>query len=429
MVITDYIMSQKRDYYQVLGVEKTNSAEDIRKAYRKLAVKWHPDKNPDNKAEAETRFKEISEAYEVLSNAEKREIYDNYGHEGLMNEGFNGPSADFMQDIFKQMFGGMGRSAHDDDDDDDIAPIQIYENCTLEELYLGKKVKRKIDRNRLCAKCNATGFDDGLDHTCKKCNGQGHVTKMVRLNAMMVTQTQERCKDCNGQGKDKSVKKCTDCKGAGFNKEEVEVSYEIPKGAYSKHYVVIENMGHELPKKMRRGGKSRTDVVIVVNEIQHDKYKRMFVIKGKKDYPDPADLLLEIEIDLADSLCGLQKKLKHIDGNEFLVNYECLIKHGDVFVLDNKGMPKMDNPSKSGDLYISVKINYPTELEKNTQTRLYQLLTGKPYKIKDVGKNIVNMVHIDKTNKNKRNNPHSGFNEFRGFSGQNNGSFFRSFFG
>lgn len=430
-------MSDKRDYYEILGIAKNSTPEEIRKAYRKLAVRWHPDKNPDNKVESDAKFKEISEAYEVLSNEENRNKYDKFGHEGLRNDGYNGPTSDFMEDIFKHMFGGMGggmgSGMRGDDDDDDVPPIQIQENCTLEELYVGKKIKKKIERHNPCAKCNGTGNEDGIEHPCKKCNGQGVTVKVIQMGPMMFQQSHEKCKSCNGTGRDMSVKKCSKCKGTRINKEEVEITCEIPKGAYMKHHIIIENMGNEIPVNERRNGKTRSDVIVFVNEITHDKFKRMFIIKGKKDYPDPADLLLEIDIDLADSLCGLQKKIKHIDGSEFTINHESIIKHGDVFVIENKGMPKMDLPGKYGDLYVSIKINYPDEIPKNIQTRLYQLLTNKPYKIKENDQNTLNMVHINKVNKNKNNSKfdNSGYSGFRGFSGQNpqQGFNFKSFFG
>lgn len=415
----------KRDFYEILDISKSATPEEIKKAYRKMAIKWHPDKNPENKEEAESKFKEITEAYEILSNQEKRDIYDKYGHEGLSNDG--GQSADFMEDMIKRMF-GMGGMMGGDSDDEEVAPIQIIENCTLEELYTGKKVKRKITRHSLCNKCNGMGTNDGIEHVCKKCKGSGVVIRNIQ-SGFMVQVVQEKCKDCMGTGIDKSCTKCPKCKGTRANKEEVEISCDIPKGAYEKYTIEIENMGNEIPQNERKG-KNRSDVNIIVNELPHNVFKRSFIIKGKKEYPDPADLLMELEIDLAESLCGFQKKIKHLDGSEFTINYEHIIKHGDVFVIENKGMPTLNN-NKYGDLYVSVKINYPKEIPKNQQNKLWQILTNKPYKLKENDNNQITMINIE--NIKKKNEPRNhyfnhGRPEHHGKGFYQNGFNFSNFF-
>lgn len=411
-------MSENLNYYDVLGVEKTATLEEIKKAYKKLAIKWHPDKNPDNVEEAESKFKELSEAYEVLSDSEKRKIYDTHGIEGLRNGGFSGPSSGFMEDLIRQMFGG-----HGDDDDDDIPPVEITEDCTLEDLYNGKVVKKKIARHSLCQDCEGTGCEDKIDHTCKKCNGNGIIIKMIQMGPM-IQQIRENCKDCNGDGIDKHTKKCKKCNGIKAIKEQYEVNFEIPKGAFAnpREPIVIENVGNEIPlnERSKTRGKSRSDVVVHINELKHSTYKRMFVIKNIKESIDPADLLMDLEIDLAESLCGFQKKIKHIDDKELVFDHDTLLKENDIFKVKNKGMPRVGENSY-GDLYVNIKVKYPKEIPNSIKHRLWQLLTNTPYKIKDSSIKGVKMTLL-KNNKSDDDDqePKRGFrgfgnNPFRGF--------------
>lgn len=384
-------MSDKKDYYQVLSVSKDASVDEIKKAYRRLAVKWHPDKNPDNKAEAEKTFKEISEAYEVLSDPEKRERYDNFGFEGLQNDGYNGPSEDMMQDILRQMFGGMGMGMDMDDGPSNrqTVDIEIIERCTIEELYLGKKIEKNIERNTNCKKCNGTGCEDQKQHNCAICKGTGYVEKMIRINPMMAQCCREKCSSCMGTGIDKSAVKCSDCNGTKIIKERVKIRFDIPKGSYAGHRFVVRDAGHSI-------GQQKGNVIVVVDEINETDYKRMFIIKGMKNEQDPADLLVNIEIKLHESLCGFNKKMTFIDGTTFTISHDSIVKHGDIFVVKDKGMPILNDNKSFGDLYVSVSIDYPTELPKNTQQRMFQLLTGKSYEIKKDIENQTSMTHISK---------------------------------
>lgn len=414
----------KRDYYEVLGVEKNSTPNEIRKKYKQLAMKWHPDRNSNNKKEAEAKFKEISEAYEVLSDEEKRSIYDRYGHEGLSNDGYHGPSADFMEDIFKNMFGGMGgmgmgSSRHEEESS--VPVIQIEERCSLDELYHGKKVKRKIERHSLCTHCKGHGTDDAKDHTCSTCNGMGMIKKLQQLGPGMFTQVRMTCNSCHGKGMDSSVKKCTKCKGNKIRKENVEISFRIPKGAHSQEPIVIRNIGNEIPIKQRKNSSNtRSDVVVVIEEIEHSTFERMFVIEGKKENVDPSDLLIEIDISLAESLCGFTKTVYHLDNKEFVINHDKIVKNNDVFVIPNKGMPKRGNTNKYGDLYVKINVEYPSELEEGRKRQLYKLLTGKEQQLNTKTGNSIkmNVVRENKSNNNHhQHNMFSGFSRMPGFSG------------
>ena len=383
-------MTDKKDYYELLGIDKSADDATIKKAYRKLAVKYHPDKNIDNKAEAEIKFKEIAEAYEVLSNPDKRQKYDKFGHAGLQESGA-GPSPDFFNDIMKNFF-GMGAAAQEED----VPDIEITEEVTLEELFVGKTVKRQIHRHSLCKPCNATGCADGKEHKCKNCNGNGVVIKQVRMGPM-IQHMHEKCNVCNSTGVEKNTVMCSTCGGKRAVRESKVVEIHIPKGAASKNIITIHNEGNEIPADERRGNKSRSNINIVIQEKPHPALKRMFVIRGKKDDPDPADLLLEAEISLAESLCGFQRKIRQLDGSEFNFEVNNLIKHGEVIVIKGKGMPVLNKDNEYGDMFISFSVKYPDEIPKQTKLRLWQLMTNTSYPTKDKeNANMVEILPIDK---------------------------------
>ena len=414
-------MSAKRDYYEVLGVSKTADENEIKKAYRKLAIKFHPDKNPDNKAEAEEKFKEIGEAYSVLSDKQKRATYDTHGHEGLKNEGFSGPSDDFLNDILKNFMGGGmggmgGMFGGHNNHDNDVPNVQCYEECSLEELYTGKKIKKKIERQTLCKKCSGKGTADGKEHKCGPCSGNGVRIKIIRMGPM-IQQMQEHCNECKGSGRDKSAKLCSECNGDCSQTEEVEIKIEVPKGAYEGHVITVENEGNEIPDEDRKDGKTRSDVDIIVKEKKHNLFTRMTNVKiSNKVEPNPAHLLYEVEVSLAESLCGFQKAIQHVSGKEITIDYEGIIEQGSVHVIPNKGMPELDG-THHGDIYVVFKVKYPTDIDSKTKTRLWQILTNTPYRNKITPEHPVSLVNVDnhKSKVQSKQRRGGGFASFFGF--------------
>jgi len=234
-------MPKHTEYYKRLGVDPSASADDIRKAYRKLAVKYHPDKNPDPKAQE--KFKEISSAYEVLSDPQKKELYDQYGEEGLQGGGFNPSSA---SSIFEQFFGG-GRKPKPNKGED----IKFQLGVTLKDLYNGKTTKLKVTRNILCQGCNGRGSNkDGAVQTCTTCKGQG-IRIITQQMGMMIQQMQTVCNDCRGKGQTiKEKDRCQRCSGNKVVPEEKQIEVHIDKGMQTGQkkslFTVKENKSLEL---------------------------------------------------------------------------------------------------------------------------------------------------------------------------------------
>ncbi len=221
-----------KDYYATLGVAKSAADDEIKKAYRKLAIKFHPDKNPDNREAAEAKFKEITEAYEVLSDSKKRQLYDQYGEDGVKNGG--GGGAHSAADIFSQFFGGgFGGGRRKPERTADI-PFQL--SLTLQDFYRGRTKKLKITRKVLCSSCLGKGADkDGAAVTCTGCNGQGIRVVMQRIGPGMIQQSQQTCTDCSGTGEMiKEADRCKTCKGKKVTPQskilEVNVAPGMPVG-------------------------------------------------------------------------------------------------------------------------------------------------------------------------------------------------------
>jgi DnaJ-class molecular chaperone len=372
-------MTSKLDYYEILNIAKTATEDEIKKSYKTLARKWHPDRNPGNTEEAEKMFKIVSEAYTVLSNPEKKLIYDKYGIDGLKeseqggggsnHHGFDG--FDPME-MFKNMFGGGGGGGGDD-----VPDVRTTLKLKLEDCYNGKTVKHKISRHSFCNKCNGSGTKTGQNGECKKCKGQGNVMAMVGPGMM----TQMPCKSCKGCGIDPSIEKCKKCNGQKFYKEEVEIDIVIPKGVYNKYPIVIEGQGNAVPPdEIEDAGKERSNVVCFVIEDPHPVFQRGLVIpeKGKVDF---SDLLIELNVSFAESICGFYKEIKHISHKvQFVLKEPC--RHGDVYVIKGEGMSKMKG-SEFGDLFIRINVEHPKECKMSTDTKhkIAKLLHIKPVNI------------------------------------------------
>lgn len=429
------------DYYEILGVDKSADEKTIKSAYRKLASKWHPDKHPEqDKSKAEEKFKEIAQAYEVLSDPEKRELYDKYGKQGLEENGF-GPNMQNMEDIlrnFSSMFGGMGGFGFDNtQQEEEIPDITFVEELPLESLYSGTTIKKTIERYSLCEPCNGTGNADGQEHKCTGCNGAGFKVRIMQPHPGMIQQMREPCKSCMGTGCSKSDP-CKKCNGSPAKKEKVSLEFVVKPGSGNRTCITVENSGNEIPKNERRkADRSRSDVIMVVKEISHDKFKRNFVIKDEKESLDPADLLLELEISLAESLCGFQKTIDHISGKPLTIKYNDTIRHGSFLVVPKAGMPELDDNTKFGDLFVHVNVA-EEKVDPEKRKKIWQLLTDTPYQIKGTGSNIKEMISMNeykettakkhkKKNKGHSHSRHNGKNqnEFDEFSGFPNGGVHR----
>jgi DnaJ-class molecular chaperone len=423
-----------RDFYKILGVQRNADDATIMKAFKKLAIENHPDRNRHRLDEATKIMQEVNEAKNVLSDPEKRKIYDQYGEEGLKQSGQQEQQSASMQDIFSQIFG-----MHQQQETNNIPDVELEVDVPLEKLYTGTTMKKQIQRGSLCTHCHGTGSDDGIEHKCKKCNGQGMTVRIIR-QGMMVQQIQEPCKSCKGIGVDGQHSKCSKCGGKCGITETYDLEFSVPAGAYSGLTMVVNNQGNEIPLDERKNAQNRTNIKILIKSNSHSEFKRMFIIEGKKNTANPADLLYELSISLAESLCGLRKNIKHLDGKNIEIHYDNCINHGDVLVIPKQGMPIL-NSNEKGDLYISFKIYCPTELDKQTKNKIWNLLSKTPYEIHDKKKkDSIEVVTLDQLNSDKKYSKSEEYNKhnkgnrqqnssnFDPFGGMQNGNFFKMFF-
>ena len=349
-------MSTKRDYYDVLGVDKSADATAIKKAYRKLAMKYHPDKNPGDK-EAEEKFKEINEAYEVLSDETKRRNYDQFGHEGVNGQGFGGAGGfggqgfggfdDIFGDIFGDMFGGgfSGGSRQRRRGPERGADIKQRVNISFEEAAFGKKVQVKINRSEECDACHGSGAKPGTSKkTCPTCHGSGQVQSVQRTPFGNIASTRT-CSTCNGEG-EVIDSPCSKCHGKGSIRKTKTIEVDIPAGIDNGQMIKLGGQG-ELGT---RGG-PRGDLYIEVNVQSHPLFTR-----------DGYDVYLEMPITFAQATLGDKIQVPTLDGK---VEYEVPegTQTGTVFRLKGKGIPKLKSNVR-GDQYVKVTVEIPKKLNE-----------------------------------------------------------------
>lgn len=361
----------KRDYYEVLGVDKSASAEEIKKAYRKAAIKYHPDRNPDDK-DAEEKFKEAAEAYDVLSNPDKRARYDQFGHAGMdggaAGGGFGGYGGFSMEDIFSQfgdIFGGGfgfgssggGRARQRTNRGSDI---RIRVSLTLDEIAKGVTKKLKLNKSVVCDACGGSGAKDASSRvTCSHCNGQGVVTQ-VQNTIFGRMQSQTVCPVCGGQGtviKDK----CSKCSGEGVVKGSEVVEFNIPAGVAEGMMITVSGKGNAA----RQGGVNG-DLLVVIEEQTDPRFIR-----------DGANLIHNLVIPVTTALMGGEVEVPTIS-SKAKINITPGTQAGKVLRLRGKGLPSINsygNYSGTGDLLVVVDIAIPSSLnseEKELLTKLAQ---------------------------------------------------------
>lgn len=346
-IITNMFDTDTDNYYNILGVSKDATQEEIKKNYKKKALKYHPDKNPNNKEEAEKKFKELTEAYGVLFDEDKRKKYDKYGKDGLKNDShFNFNPYDF----FSNMFGDLGMN-------DDVEDLLVQLDVSLEDLYTGSIITKDVERMTFCNKCNGTGTKSKTNGDCKRCNGQGEIMKQFGPMFMST-----KCIDCGGTGLDPEIPKCSKCKGNKYYKESVEVEIEVPKGAYTKYPIIIENQGHMIPPdEVRDKNKTRSDLIFIVVEKDHKDFQRGVIIPEKPQI-DFSDLMIQLNISFIESILGFDKTIRHLDGQKIRISVSEPCLNEDIIVIKNEGMYKLDSNSK-GDLFIKVVVEHPRDLK------------------------------------------------------------------
>uniref|UniRef100_A0A1J3FEQ4 Chaperone protein dnaJ 2 n=2 Tax=Noccaea caerulescens TaxID=107243 RepID=A0A1J3FEQ4_NOCCA len=353
--------SDNTKFYEILGVPKTASPEDLKKAYKKAAIKNHPDKGGDPE-----KFKELAQAYEVLSDPEKREIYDQYGEDALKEGMGNGGGGHDPFDIFSSFFGGgspfgggSSRGRRQRRGEDVVHPLKV----SLEDLYLGTTKKLSLSRNALCSKCNGKGSKSGASMTCGGCKGTGMKVTMRQLGPGMIQQMQHACNECKGTGETINDKdRCPQCKGDKVIPEKKVLEVNVEKGMQHSQKITFEGQADEAPDTVTG------DIVFVVQQKEHPKFKR----KGE-------DLFVEQTISLTEALCGFQFVLTHLDGRNLLIKSDPgeVVKPDSYKAISDEGMPIYQRPFMKGKLYIHFTVEFPDSLSPD-QTKALEAVLPKP---------------------------------------------------
>ena len=349
-------MSERRDYYEVLSVSRTADGSELKRAYRKLAMELHPDRNPGDKA-AEERFKEASEAYQVLSDPEKRAMYDRFGHAGPgggMGGGFRdvGDVFSAFGDIFGDLFGGGGGRRGPPRG----ADIETRLSLTLEEAFTGIKKPLKVFRQTTCATCGGSGAAPGTQpETCQHCGGRGQV--MHSQGFLMISTT---CPVCRGQGR--VVRKpCATCDGSGVDHEEETLESAVPAGVEDGSTLRLSGRGEGAP----RGGQAG-NLFVVLRVEPDERFER-----------DGANLHTEVAVSFPQLALGDRVPVPAVDG-EAEVEIEPGTQPGDTVALRGRGMPRIDGRGR-GDLVAHLKLVVPSSLsdEEETALRAYAAAGGQ----------------------------------------------------
>ena len=356
----------KRDYYEVLGVNRNATEEEIKKAYRKLALKIHPDRNPDNKAESEEKFKEVSEAYEILSDEDKRARYDRYGHEGVKSAfGTSGFSwGDFthfsdIEDIFGDFFGSIfGTNFRRTRTVNRGRDIRINHTITLEEAFKGAEKEVSLLRLEVCKDCDGSGaFPGSHPRICPHCRGTGQVRYSQGFFSISTT-----CEACNGEGR-VIDHPCDVCKGQGRNEEKIKIKVKIPAGIDNGMALRLTGEGEAGPNNGPRG-----DLYIIIYVKEHKIFKR-----------EGEDLYCEIPISFVQAALGDEITIPTLIEKEKLIIPPGTQTHH-LFTIKNAGMPKDTRGISKGNLYVRVIVEVPqklTEQQKEILREFAETSKGK----------------------------------------------------
>ncbi|MCH2022198.1 MAG: molecular chaperone DnaJ [Saprospiraceae bacterium] len=358
-------MAQKKDYYEVLGVGKNVTGSELKKAYRKIAMKYHPDRNPDDK-NAEAKFKEAAEAYEVLSDDQKRSRYDQFGHAGLNNQG-GGNYGGFgsMEDIFSQfsdIFGGgfSNRGRQQKTQGQTGSNLRIKVSLSLEEISEGANKKIKVKKYVGCKPCNGTGAKDSKAiKTCNTCKGSGYVRR-VQQTFLGQMQTTAACPTCHGSG-EMITNKCQSCKGEGRTYGEELINLDIPAGVSEGMQLSMNGKGNA---GMNRG--SSGDLLINIKEKEHKHFTR-----------DGNNVLYELDVNFADATLGTSLEVPTLNG-KVKITLPQGTPTGKIFRLRGKGVPSIQGYGR-GDQLIHVSIWVPTNISPEERKALELMRESKNF--------------------------------------------------
>jgi len=368
----------KRDYYEILEVTKNATQEEIKKAYRKQAIKYHPDKNPGDK-DAEAKFKEAAEAYEILSNPDKRSRYDRYGHAGVggaSSGGFGGGMT--MEDIFENFgdifgsafggsfggfsgFGGFGSSRQRGRRVNKGSNLRVKVSLSLKDIAYGVNKKIKVNKYVACDTCGGTGAKDASSfHSCTTCHGTGQVTR-VTSTFLGQMQTTSACPTCGGEGKT-ITNKCNTCFGEGIVKGTEVISLDIPAGVAEGMQLSVSGKGNAA----RRGG-INGDLIVLIQEEKHPELVR-----------DGNDLIHGLYLNFAQAALGDTVEIPTVDG-KVKIKIDAGTQPGKILRLRGKGLPEVNGYGK-GDLLVNINVWVPKNLTKDEQKLIEQLSSSDNFK-------------------------------------------------
>jgi molecular chaperone DnaJ len=360
----------KRDFYEVLGVSKTATKDEIKKAYRQKAIQYHPDKNPDNK-EAEEKFKEAAEAYEVLSDDAKKSRYDQFGHAGVGGQGGYSGDGMSMDDIFSHFgdifgdmgfnFGGFnGGGGRQSRMVSKGSNLRVKVKLNLKEVTQGAEKKMKLKKYVACKTCGGTGAEGKSGYsTCTVCNGTGQVTRIVS-SLLGRMQTTSVCNTCGGSGKI-ITKKCTGCYGEGIVQDEEIVTVKIPAGVAEGMQLTVTGKGNAA----RRGG-INGDLIVVIEEEPDSELIR-----------DGNDLIYSLFLSIPDAVIGTTAEIATVTG-KVKIKIDPGTQPGKILRLKGKGVPEV-NGYRTGDLLVAINVWIPKEISKEEQTILQNLQNSKHF--------------------------------------------------
>ena len=353
------VMSDKRDYYEVLGVEKNASEGDLKNAFRSLARKYHPDRSTEEGAE--DKFKEIQEAYAVLSDQEKRAQYDRFGHNGPGGSpfggfggggGFNINLEDILGgDFFSSMFGGGGgRSSRRRGND-----IRIRHTVSLQDIYSGSSEEVELELPTACDACDGTGAEGGETQTCPDCNGQGRV-RMRQQVGPFVQDVVRECPTCNGAGQT-AANSCSSCDGTGQTMKMTTLRFSIPAGTEEGTRLRMRGRGQPAPKAKGQQG----DLFIEIEVEEHPWFER-----------SGPDLIMSLPLGYADLVLGTTVSLDHLDGKNLTIKVPAGTNSGDTLEIRKRGLPGRRSGGR-GDVIVLVKLHMPKKVDKKSKKALQEL--------------------------------------------------------
>jgi DnaJ-class molecular chaperone len=425
---------KETEYYDLLGVKPDASEEDIKKAYKIVAKKEHPDKHPNNREEATKKFQKINEAFTVISDPQKRQIYDREGSQGVHQSGGGHGQGGSPFDAFNNIFGNGGfpfNGFHERMTRQKPKPPPTKQsiNVTLSDLYVQKKVTLKLKQQVVCTQCKGTGSinPDGIKR-CGPCQGQGQVNQIRQIGPGMIQQSTSICNNCRGKGKVIPDKKdiCVSCNGDRTSKVDKEVKIQLVPGHKFGDVIQYPKMGDEHPDLDEPG-----DLIIVINEMATGSMNNPDNIKRNDN-----DLLVNINLSLTEALCGFNLVITQLDGRKLVINHDhtCrVIQPNDIMKIPNEGMSINDKGSK-GDMYILFTVVLPKQLDIQRKEILKKVLPSvKKNTTSDYKSNVkleevknpppVQLFSNNTNNNTTHNNQNFNFDEFADGIDINSGDF------